>query len=90
MSQIEETLSRISKMEGVEGYVITDGAGSVLRQSKSFTDEVAVSYAEEVFKLTTRARHFVRDLDPKVRAMGSPALCASKGQFSAGGSCAGC
>jgi hypothetical protein len=87
MSQIEETLSRISKMEGVEGYVITNGTGAVLRQSKSFTDEVAASYAEEVFKLTTRARHFVRDLDPKVRAHGRQ---PSAGQGSAGGSCTGC
>jgi hypothetical protein len=67
MSQIEETLSRISKMGGVEGYVITDGDGNVVRQSKSFTDEVAASYAGEIVKLTKRARHFVRDLDPKVR-----------------------
>jgi hypothetical protein len=68
MSQIEETLSRISKMGGVEGYVITDGEGAVVRQSKSFSDEVAASYATEVNKLTKRARHLVRDLDPKVRA----------------------
>ena len=67
MSQIEETLSRISKMGGVEGYVITDGEGAVVRQSKSFSDEVAASYATEVNKLTKRARHLVRDLDPKVR-----------------------
>ena len=67
MSQIEETLSRISKMGGVEGYVITDGDGNVVRQSKSFSDEVAASYASEVSKLTKRARHLVRDLDPKVR-----------------------
>ena len=78
MSQIEETLSRISKMGGVEGYVITDGEGAVVRQSKSFSDEVAASYATEVNKLTKRARHLVRDLDPKVRA---PARHAASGVF---------
>lgn len=71
MSLIEETLSRISKMGGVEGYVITDGDGNVVRQSKSFSDEVAASYALEVSKLTKRARHLVRDLDPKVRRAAS-------------------
>jgi hypothetical protein len=67
MSQIEETLARISKMGGVEGFVITDSEGVVVRQSKSFTDEQAAMYSLEVLRLTNRARHFVRDLDPKVR-----------------------
>ena len=77
MSQIEETLSRISKMGGVEGYVITDGEGNVVRQSKSFSDEVAASYAGEVSKLTKRARHLVRDLDPKVSPRRAPAPASS-------------
>ena len=69
MSQIEETLARIAKMGGVEGFVITDSEGVVVRQSKSFTDEQAAMYSLEVLRLTNRARHFVRDLDPKVRCV---------------------
>ena len=67
MAGIEETLTRIGKMGGVEGFVITDAEGHVLRQSKSYTDEEAGQYALEVLKLTKRARHVVRDLEPKVR-----------------------
>ena len=66
MSQVEETLGRISKMGGVEGFVITDSVGNVLRKSKSYSDEQAAMYAVEVLRLTNRARHFVRDLEPKV------------------------
>ena len=69
MAGIEETLNRISKMGGVEGFVITDAEGHVLRQSKSYSDEVAGLYAAEVLKLTKRARHVVRDLEPKVRGL---------------------
>ena len=54
-------------MGGVEGFVITDAEGVILRQSKAFSDELAQSYAAEVVKLARRARHVVRDLDPKVR-----------------------
>ena len=54
-------------MGGVEGYLITDGAGQILRKSKNFSATDAASYAKEVLTLTMRARHAVRDLDPKVR-----------------------
>ena len=67
----------ISKMGGVEGFVITDAEGVILRQSKAFSDELAQSYAAEVVKLARRARHVVRDLDPKVRAALPRALCAA-------------
>lgn len=75
MSQIEETLARIAKMGGVEGFVITDSEGVVVRQSKSFTDEQAAMYSLEVLRLTNRARHFVRDLDPKVRCVNLRRVC---------------
>ena len=54
-------------MGGVEGFIITDGDGSILRQSKGFTAQDAAAYAAPVLALTLRARHAVRDLDPKVR-----------------------
>ena len=49
-------------MGGVEGFVITDAEGVILRQSRSFSDQLAQSYAAEVVKLARRARHVVRDL----------------------------
>ena len=64
-------------MGGVEGFVITDAEGVILRQSKSFSDQLAQSYAAEVVKLARRARHVVRDLDPKVRpAIERRPICA--------------
>ena len=71
MAGIEETLTRIGKMGGVEGFVITDAEGHVLRQSKSFDEAQAAQYASEVLKLTKRARHVVRDLEPKVHILGA-------------------
>ena len=65
-------------MGGVEGYLITDGAGQILRKSKNFSATDAASYAKEVLTLTMRARHAVRDLDPKVRTRRGPrsSVCA--------------
>ena len=62
---IEETLSRLAVMGGVESYVITDGKGAILRQSKGISAADAAKFAAEVLKLTQKARHVVRDLDPK-------------------------
>jgi hypothetical protein len=42
-------------------------AGNILRQSKGITADQAAKYAAEMMKLTMKARHVVRDLDPKVR-----------------------
>lgn len=77
-SAVEETLARIATMGGVEGYLITDGAGQILRKSKNFSATDAASYAKEVLTLTMRARHVVRDLDPKVRTRRDPrsSVCA--------------
>ena len=62
---IEETLSRLAVMGGVECYVVTDGKGAILRQSKGISAADAAKYASEVLRLTQKARHVVRDLDPK-------------------------
>ena len=55
-------------MGGVEGFIITNGSGAILRQSKGMTAREAAAYAAPVLALTQRARHAVRDLDPKVSA----------------------
>jgi dynein light chain roadblock-type len=52
-------------MGGVEHYVITDNKGVLLRQSKGISTADAVKFAAEMIKLTGKARHVVRDLDPK-------------------------
>jgi hypothetical protein len=41
-------------------------AGAVLRQSKGISTDTAAKYAAEMLKLTHKARHVVRDIDPKV------------------------
>lgn len=53
-------------MGGVESYVITDGKGAVLRQSKGMSNETAAKFAAELLPLTNKARHVVRDIDAKV------------------------
>ena len=58
-------LARISVMGGVEGYLIVDNSGAVLRHSKAMGAEQSSLYATEVLRLTARARHVVRDLDPR-------------------------
>jgi len=40
--------------------------GVIMRQSKTMTADNAAKYAAEMMKLTQKARHVVRDLDPKV------------------------
>lgn len=64
MSAIEEMLARIAVMGGVEGYVIVDSEGAVLRQSKGMNNETAAKCGMEMMRLTQKARHVVRDLDP--------------------------
>mmetsp|Transcript_26239 Transcript_26239/g.48829 ORF Transcript_26239/g.48829 Transcript_26239/m.48829 type:complete len:106 (-) Transcript_26239:228-545(-) len=65
MSEIEETLERIKAHSGVEGYVIMNNAGEVLRKLPGMSTEHAKDLGDEVFKLAKKARHVVRDLDPK-------------------------
>ena len=51
---------------GVEGYVICNKQGQVLRRYPSMTQEVAEKYAESMMSLASQARGVVRDLNPKV------------------------
>mmetsp|Transcript_39339 Transcript_39339/g.80666 ORF Transcript_39339/g.80666 Transcript_39339/m.80666 type:complete len:105 (+) Transcript_39339:1968-2282(+) len=46
MADLEETIERLSKKEGVEGYVICDYEGRVLRRLSSMAEEEAKHYAE--------------------------------------------
>ena len=75
-SEIEETLERIKNHSGVEGYVIVNNAGEVLRKLPSLSTERAKEYGDEVMKLAKMARHVVRDLDPKVCAHRRGLSCA--------------
>lgn len=75
MSEIEETLERIKGHTGVEAYVIVNNEGEVLRKMPGLTTEKAKEYGDEIMKLAKKARHVVRDLDPKVRWGAILCLC---------------
>lgn len=65
MSEVEETLERIKNHKGVEGYVIADHSGNVLRRHSMMPVAEAEKYALYIKELTTKARGVVRDLNPK-------------------------
>ncbi|KAJ0393594.1 hypothetical protein P43SY_001153 [Pythium insidiosum] len=65
MSEVEETLERIKNHKGVEGYVIADRNGTVLRRHPQMQLADAERYATYMKELTTKARGVVRDLNPK-------------------------
>mmetsp|Transcript_89604 Transcript_89604/g.249193 ORF Transcript_89604/g.249193 Transcript_89604/m.249193 type:complete len:104 (-) Transcript_89604:244-555(-) len=65
MSEIEETLERIKSHDGVEGYVIMNNEGEVLRKLPSMSNEKAKEYGEEIYNLARKARHVVRDINPQ-------------------------
>lgn len=66
-SDVEETIERIKGRQGVEGYVICNNAGQVLRRFPSMSQETAALYADTMKALATQARSVVRDLNPRVR-----------------------
>lgn len=63
---MEETIERIKIQGGVEGYVICNKSGQVLRRFPNMSLEDAEKYALCMINLTNQARGVVRDLDPKV------------------------
>ncbi|KAG5187945.1 hypothetical protein JKP88DRAFT_184906 [Tribonema minus] len=65
MAQVEETLERIKVQPGVEGYVICDMQGQVLRRFPTMSQETAEMYAASMMHLAHKARGVVRDLNPK-------------------------
>ena len=56
MSEVEETLERVKLQSGVEGYVIVDKDGQVLRRLPSMPAAKAEVYAEFMTVLATKAR----------------------------------
>ena len=50
---------------GVEGYVICDHAGVVLRRKPDMPADVADQYAQAMKALAAKSRNVVRDLEPK-------------------------
>lgn len=66
-SSIEETLQRIKSTEGVQGFVIVDQNGGILRKSDSFSDEQSTQSGALIDDLTRMAMGAVRDLDARVR-----------------------
>ena len=69
MSEVEETIERIKVQEGVEGYVICDKHGQVLRRFPSMSQSSAEHYAKSMMELAFQARSVVRDINPKVSAV---------------------
>ena len=64
-SEVEETIERIKVQTGVEGYVICNKQGQVLRRYPTMTQEDAEKYASSIIALATQARGVARDLNPK-------------------------
>jgi dynein light chain roadblock-type len=64
---VEETIERIKVQAGVEGYVIANKQGQVLRRFPSMSLELAEKYTEKMMSLALQARSVARDLNPKVR-----------------------
>ncbi|KAM3575615.1 hypothetical protein VYU27_002486 [Nannochloropsis oceanica] len=64
MSQVEETIERIKIKQGIEGYVITNKKGQVLRRFHTMSEERADAMAATVRQLALKAQNVARDLDP--------------------------
>merc|ERR1712205_99808 len=64
MSDIEESLKRITSHNGVMGVAVLDDAGKLARYS--LPQEMAEKYGEQIFMLQQSiARTAVRDVDPQ-------------------------
>merc|ERR1711977_357595 len=64
MSEVEETLKRISSHKGVIGTVIVNVEGVPIRSNLERSEQTA-QYASQITDLTRKARSVVRDLDPQ-------------------------
>jgi len=79
MSEIEESLKRITSHSGVMGVAVLDDAGKLARYS--LPQELAEKYGEQVWLLQNIARTAVRDVDPQVRsdrALRTPTVLLSR------------
>ena len=92
-SEVEETLERVKVQNGVEGYVICNRQGLVLRRFPQMSQEHAEQYADSMRHLANKARGVVRDLNPQVgrakraQTRGSPVASAPPPMCLAGGCC---
>merc|ERR1711959_422313 len=64
MSEVEETLKRISSHKGVIGTVIVNNDGVPIRSNLERSEQTA-QYASLITQLTSKARSVVRALDPQ-------------------------
>jgi dynein light chain roadblock-type len=64
MSAVEEALERIKEQKGVEGYVICNSEGAVLRRSSAIVKANAEVIAQSMTKLIQTTMNGVRDLNP--------------------------
>ncbi|KAL0486029.1 dynein light chain [Acrasis kona] len=63
MSEIEDTLKRITSQQGVEGLVIVNAEGIPIRSN--LDNDLKIKYASLITQLTAQARSVVRDLNPQ-------------------------
>ncbi|KAI9018455.1 hypothetical protein DFJ74DRAFT_677532 [Hyaloraphidium curvatum] len=64
MSDVEETIKRLSSYKGVEGIVIVNHEGIPIRSTIA-DQNLTIQYAGLVTQLADRSRSLVRDLDPQ-------------------------
>ena len=62
MSEVEETLKRLSLHKGVEGIVIVNNEGIPIRTT--LDHDKTVQHAALISILTIKAKSVIRDLDP--------------------------
>jgi dynein light chain roadblock-type len=65
MSEVEETLKRLSSHKGVQGIVILNSEGIPIRST--LDNSLTVQYSALITQLSGKARSVVRDLDPQVK-----------------------
>ncbi len=62
MSEVEETIKRLSTHKGVEGIVITNMEGIPIRTTLDSAS--TIQHAALITQLTAKAKSVIRDLDP--------------------------
>lgn len=75
MSEVEEALNQIRNFKGVEGYVIADSNGNVLRRHPQMQSTEAEKYALYMKELAVKAHGVVRDINPEVFVSYENAQC---------------
>ena len=63
MSEVEETIKRISSHKGVIGIIVVNQEGIPIRTT--LDNSTTVQYAGLIHQLTAKARSTVRDIDPQ-------------------------